>query len=303
MAVASGSKPEFANEDFRFKLGTVQGDAKDFFLWSDRATIELAERKHWLSTDPQRYARLAPGGEPIANEWIESIRSWPQFRLSSSDFWSNSIDSLQRMKWISGCLEPDFVLLASNPSMSAESTDASQLHSDDRDKVFRVIGGCVCFPSSWSLPDKMLQPVQAVHQPVPQLNAALGVQIDRLISHLRPGKCLIRSNWSVCSVPELNQHPDRQIPPVSSPVKLDDAWLRCEEQCLFSLPQSGGVVFGIRVTHRSWASLRQSPEAARNIARSLRTMPHDLRCYKRLNLVADELAQLLVGENSAESPN
>jgi hypothetical protein len=77
------------------------------------------------------------------------------------------------------------------------------------------------------------------------------------------------------------------------PVSLDQAWLRREDQCLFTLPHSNGIVFGIRISHISWAELRSDPVASRSIARGLRTMPNDMRGYKRLDGVYEQLAWLL----------
>jgi len=272
----------FPDEDFRFRLGTVPGDAEDFFARSNQATQVLAERTHWLRSAPEDYVALLPGGVPIVEEFLEAVAAWPALQDAPPELWTHQTEPLERLLLLGTLLEPDFVLLVPSP-----------------DLLFHVVGGCVCFPSSWRLTDKLGQSVADVHQPVPQLNAVLGSQIDRLLSRLKPGRCIVRANWSVCRQPELNQHLDRHLPPLCSPVSLDDAWLRREDQCLLALPRTQGVIFGIRVSHTSWRELRQSPVAARSVARTLRTMPDDMLEYKRLKHVAEELARLL---DDAEPP-
>jgi hypothetical protein len=136
-------------------------------------------------------------------------------------------------------------------------------------------------------------PVVDIHEPVPQLNPILGTQIDRLLGKLSPGKCVVRSNWGACRTPELNQHPDRNLPGLQFPLSLDQAWLRREDQCLFALPDTSGIVFGIRISHISWQELRSDTTAARSIARGLRTMPNDMLEYKRLDKVYAALADML----------
>lgn len=271
----------FDDEDFRFRLGTVPGTVEDFFAHSPEAPEVLAERRHWLATDTDRYAALLPEGTSIAEELLQVAAAWPMLRDLSTEFGNPEVTLFDRLLQFSGQLEPDFVLLARPPENAV------------RPEAFTVVGGSVCFPSTWRLTDKLGQSVAEVHAPVPDLNSALATQIDRLIARLRPGKCIVRANWSVCRTPERNQHPDRNLPGVESPVTLDGAWLRREDQCLLALPKTGGVVFGIRVTHTSWRELRSQPAVAHSVARALRTMPIQMQAYKRLDVVSEELATLL----------
>lgn len=281
----------FSDEDFRFRLGTVPGAAEEFFAWSADSAAVLAERRAWFAADPSRYAALLPEGEAIALELLESVASWPMLCDAPQECYSPDVSLFERLMMLSEQWEPDFVLLAPRRQSSPSPTN-----SPHDELLFTVAGGCVCFPSAWRLTDKLGQTVDQVHQPVPELNSALGPQIDRLLARLRPGKCLVRSNWGVCRLPELNQHPERNLPSIQLPVRPDEAWLRREDQCLFALPRTGGIVFGIRVTHTSWPDVCSNRPAARSVARSLRTMPHDMLDYKRLAEVREQLARLLDNE-------
>lgn len=266
----------FEDEDFRFRLGTVPGNVEDFFALSPDANSVLAERRKWLTTDTERYAAMLPDARAIVAEFLQVAADWPMLQDIAQQLRVEERSEFDRMLLLSKHLEPDFVLLA----------PADTVH-------FIAVAGCVCFPSSWRLTDKIGLPVADIHEPVPQLNPILGTQIDRLLGKLSAGKCVVRANWGVCSTPELNQHPDRSLPGLQSRASLDHAWLRREDQCLFTLPRTNGILFGIRVTHISWQELRSDPFAAHSVARGLRTMPAAMREYKRLQEVYSALAELL----------
>ncbi len=263
----------FVDEDFRFRLGTIPGEPEEFFARSDESTTALAERKRWLTTDPTRYAAILPEGIEIVEEFLELVCHWKELAEASAELQRPELSLFEKLLVLGSSVEPDFVLLVPRS-----------------DGQFTVAAGCVCFPSSWRLTDKLGQTVSEVHEPVPNLNVALGQQIDRLLQNLRPGKCVIRANWSVCRQPELNQHLDRNLPGMTNSVTLDQAWLRREDQSLFVLPETRGIVFGIRVTHLPWQVLRSMPEKARNVARTLQTMPPEMLDYKRLTMAWEQLA-------------
>jgi len=290
----------FANEDFRFRLGTVPGSAEAFFRRSPESAKILAERHHWLSTDARRYAALLPGGNEIADEFLSVAATWNELADSRDKLIDVTVEPFQRLRLASELLEPDLVLLAPQHADPGTTMTGSQSEPGKSTEAmqgvvpeFRVIGGCVCFPSGWRLTDKLGLRLSEVHETVPGLNASLRVPIDRLMAQLRPGKCVIRANWGVSSLSELNQHLDRFIPSIAPPLTLDSAWLRREDQLLFTLPRTRAVVFGIRVDPISWRALRSEPAAARSVARTLRTMPPEMLAYKRLTGLAEELARLL----------
>lgn len=268
--------PLFLEEDFRFRLGTIPGEPEEFFAKSAESTMVLAERKQWLTVDPDRYAAILPEGTKIVEEFLDVACHWNELAELSAELQSPGLSLFEKLRVLSCSVEPDFVLLAPRS-----------------DGQFTVAAGCVCFPSSWRLTDKLGQTVSEVHEPVPNLNTALGQQIDRLLQNLRPGKCVIRANWSVCRQPELNQHLDRNLPGMADLVSPDQAWLRREDQSLFVLPETQGIVFGIRVTHLPWQVLRSMPEKARSVAQTLRTMPPEMLDYKRLTLAWEKLADWL----------
>jgi hypothetical protein len=151
----------------------------------------------------------------------------------------------------------------------------------------------VCFPSSWRFEEKVGKPLEVIHTPVPHLNEQLASPIHNFLSRIKPGAAWCRANWGLSRSPELNQHPARGLPKLRPPLREDEVWLRVEDQALIALPESRGVLFGIRMTVIPLAEVKRHPAAARGLARALRTMPDAMLDYKSLLAAKEDLLRLL----------
>ena len=261
----------FPDDDYKFQLRFERGEPAEFFSASaDRARL-LAERQYWLRREPQTYAALLPAGEPLLEDAIQLAESWNGFVLPSG----------AESAWVK-CLalgqfwEPDFLLL--------------QCHADGETRLY---GGCLCFPSSWRLADKMDKPIEFIHEPVPGLNTALGAGIHKFLAGLKPGAASLRHNWGLARSPELNHHPNRGLPQLDASVSESDVWLRVEHQALIALPKSQGILFGIRITTHSLAEVRTDELAATRLRRALETMPEEMARYKGLSNARRRILELL----------
>src|SRR5262245_3348675 len=150
----------FATGGFRWQMGLRTGDAHLFFAGSPGGSEVLAERRQCLDQRPEDHAALTDAGRPLLAE------TW-QFAVSLVA----PVPAAENGKLLAlGCaLDPDFVLLA--PSAAGPV----------------VTGGVVCFPSSWSLPEKVGLTLEQTHSPVPALNPELGDRIRTALDRLPPG--------------------------------------------------------------------------------------------------------------------
>jgi hypothetical protein len=160
----------------------------------------------------------------------------------------------------------------------------------------RVLGGCVCFPTGWSLQEKRDQPLSLVHAPVPGLNLRLGAGIEQFLGRLNPGDCYQRSNWSLTSSKQLNQQPQDNIPEIDPNCDAAEAFLRVEWQSLVLIDPTR-ILFGIRIYQCAFDYIRKNREAARLLADNLRTMPEEMLRYKRLARSKNQLIELLEEES------
>ncbi len=113
-----------------------------------------------------------------------------------------------------------------------------------RDGRWVLEAGVLCFPSHWTLGQKIGRDLGRIHVPVPFYSGELERRVQRLFDALRPGRPLWRANWLL--------YPDADLhnPLLEFEEKRADwsggLYLRVERQSLLKLPETGGVVFSIK---------------------------------------------------------
>lgn len=251
---------------FEFQMGLRRGEEK-FFCNQPENTALLAERARWLAADPKCHiARESDSDEAIA-ETLDFVRT------VNPGLCADSLLALGR-EW-----EPDFLLLR-----------------PDAAGVFRLVAGCVCFPSHWILREKMGKPVAEIHAPVPTLNATLGSKIDTFLAGLRADTIWERWNWGLTATNELNDHPQRGLPRLRAETPLDSAWFRSEHQAFRRMPTSSAILFAIRLDLVPLSAIAADRTLAQRLAEALQTMPAEIAAYKGLATARLSLADQLLGE-------
>lgn len=259
----------FPDADYRHHLSVQRGDLARFFAPRPDHDEVIGERKRWLGDDATSYAAALDSAAPAIAEVAQLLGAKYPRGCTAMD----AIVSLGRE------IEPDIVLLEKNG-----------------DEVFRVVAGCVCFPSSWSFPEKLGLPLDAVHSVVPDLNSVIGAPIARFLGKIQRGASWERSNWGLSASPARNQHPSCNIARLRPPVTLGEVSLRVEDQILSILPETGALLFGIRIVTLPLSELRaREPAAAAGLRRALATLTDEMAAYKNLATVREHLVGLLAG--------
>ena len=269
--------PEILSDrDFGLRMRFTKGDVAAFFKPSASHTAVIAERRKWLAADPHVYLGLLDEGHGLLDETLEmaiKLQTLPGGETFSG------LDPMERFRRLGENWEADFLLM-----------------KPDDEGVFRLYGGCVCFPSHWDLHEKLGKPMADIHAPVPGLNETLGRQIDGFLARIGPGVSWERENWGLSRSPELNLHPSRQLPRLDGGVALDEVWFRLEEQSLVALPANGGILFGIRLVIRPMAEIKADPAARQGMIRALQTMPEPMATYKGIAPARARLLELMEGD-------
>jgi len=253
----------FPAGDFAFTMRFRRGEIADFFRNTARNESLLAERRKWLSETPERYAASLPEAGPILSQVSQLARA---VGVNASP----NIFDLGR-NW-----EPDLLILRVEPNVQP-----------------RLVAGCVCFPSSWSLEEKIGHPLDFIHKPVATLNEQFASPIQQFMARMKPETSWERINWGLSRSPELNQHPARKLPRLDSSVSLHEVFFRAEYQSLVSLPSSGGVLFGIRLVIEPVEQLRSDPVFVEGLSRALKSMPEPIAQYKGLAAARERIISLL----------
>jgi hypothetical protein len=257
----------FPDGDFRLHLTLRRGRPRDFLGKQDAGGELLVERRRWLGSHPTRHAVLQPEGTPAWREACELLGVCGLLPPAS--------ESAPSPAEVGGLVEPDLLVMVK-----------------DEAGGWRLRGGVLCFPTSWSLEEKLGRGLEEIHGPVPGLNAGMGPSINQVLARLPPGVSIERDNWGLAATDQLNLHPARGLPAPALPAHLDSLWLRVEHQALIALPRSGAVLFGIRISlHRLDRIVGTA--AGRRLARALRSMPREMADYKRVDAVRGALASAL----------
>ncbi len=156
---------------------------------------------------------------------------------------------------------------------------------------WKLAAASLCFPSAWDLLEKFKKPLHEIHAPVPEFgkgtrNAGL---IERMFDNLNPAQLMLRWNWSLYGDDRL-YHPLSDNGMKRRFGEGDDitgrVTLRLERQTLRKLPQSGDILFTIRIyTDALEALLRHTEGAAlaRSIEHQIMAMTDEQITYKGLD--------------------
>ena len=125
-----------------------------------------------------------------------------------------------------------------------------------------LLGGCVCFPSSWAFEEKVGRPLDWIHAVVPRLNEKLGEKAWSFLTKMPPGPAWLRANWGLTASPEFNQHPTLGLPGLTQEV----------------VPL---------------AKLRENQAARDGLLEALKTMPDKIADYINLARARERLIELL----------
>jgi hypothetical protein len=262
----------FPDADFRYHLTLRRVDPAEFFRARDSTGAILAERARWLGSACHQYLAVTSEAGPIIREFDALAVTWEAIKAGNNHA-SPAIES--RLRLLGCSLEPDLLFLSAGA-----------------DGQFRLRGGCLCFSTGWALTEKMGHTLDFIHAVVPGLNPALGAPIQQFLTRLKPGAAFLRDNWGIAATDEMNLHPDRRIPAPDPPATLDRLWLRVEHQALLALPDSRGIVFGIRIALHRLSDVASGPHA-RGLRRALATMPREVIAYKRLDRILPYLLNVV----------
>lgn len=171
-----------------------------------------------------------------------------------------------------------------------------------REAGWFIAAAHLCFPSSWSLAEKFDRPMEEIHAHVPGFqggtrNAAL---INRIFDNLLPGQPAERFNWSINWRQKLH-HPETGRNDAASP---DEAVIRVERQTLTRLPETGNIVFTIRIYLDPIAAFENHPEGPRlamALADQLDALTLEQAAYKGVDIQRTRLVECLRNRHFAKN--
>lgn len=126
---------------------------------------------------------------------------------------------------------------------------------------YRISSICACFPSHWSIHQKLGQSLAEVHEGVPNLNKNLASKIDTMMHNLPPEHPVTRMNMLVNFDPRWSQFPvlvkerPYTTPPLEYSTIGEQLYLRNERETIVKLPMTRGVLFTIKTYQTPFSHL------------------------------------------------
>ncbi len=236
----------------RFAVG-LKPIPPERWLTPDTEAHALDDKRRLLA-DPSRVHRCAPEAEPAAREAARMVHAMA-----------------------GGAMDSDAPLLS---AASAVSDDLIVMIRDG-DGQWRAGALALCAPTFFSLERASGESLHELHGPVPG-GDGLARRIARIFDNLPQDAVLERFNWT------LQAGAERFLPHAAPMRALADATpdadaaealhVRVERQTIRRLPETGAVLFTIRICLDPAAALEESDRAA--IAAAWRGAGEDARAYK-----------------------
>lgn len=150
------------------------------------------------------------------------------------------------------------------------------------DGGWRVTAGYVAFPSSWSLKEKAGRTIGEIHGPVPDFEPGSRNDglINRMFDRIAPGRVVERFNWSIYPAADLDWPPEKGARMARLHFDPASNFIRVERQTLRKLPQTGAMVFTIRIYQDLIALVTARPDLAASLAERLDRMNAAQLAYK-----------------------
>ncbi len=172
---------------------------------------------------------------------------------------------------------------------------------------YDLTAASVCFPTGWNLTEKVGKPMRAIHDPVPDLNPAIGHSIDKFFQNMKPGKIVERFNWGLYDDNALFQ-PNwwREQQPKKDQITratIGSAFFfRVERQTLQRLETKNSALFTIRIFNTTLDELLSDDQRRQTLLHSLTTMPDAMRSYKTVARYEELLFEYLNSPASSSAP-
>jgi dimethylamine monooxygenase subunit A len=260
LTFAAGGPPWLA-------MGVSRLDLADWLRPDERRDEELAERRRLLADRHDEVFGARPGTEAAGTEALALVRSWlVEHRPDLAATIPDDRPAVHPLESAGRLVQEDLCLMV------------------PRNGAYHLDAACLCFPSHWRLADKLGGPAVAIHGPVPGYEADLARRVDRYLARLRPESPGWRRNWSVHASPALFAPMAPEHPRLVTVEQVATGlWLRSERQTLRRLPESGVVLFTIRVQQARFGVLAQRPDVATAFAARLRAQPPALTAMNGLS--------------------
>lgn len=139
-------------------------------------------------------------------------------------------------------IDTDILILLPTIDSSTTGTPA--------ESTYTLAGFIVTFPNGFNTAAKLGLTLASIHAPVPRYKEKLEKSMDRFFARIAVGQFVKRANWTITTRPDLyaasGQHVYAGEEVDKEEIDPDHAWVRCELQVLWRLPETKALVFMVK---------------------------------------------------------
>ncbi len=234
------------------RLPGIQPVAAGEWLQIDDAyEAQLAEKKHLIDTKTCDVLALDAGARVASEEllWrvVEDLRDHDGFFISENavtrpDGVVVPLDITQPLQTLSQLVQEDFCIL------------------QKQGEEHVLTGALLCFPASWTLAEKFMQPLALIHAPVDSYDGDMAKRVQRMFDMVRPHQLLWRANVLFYVDPTLHQ--PRHAGELRERRGQRAPFVRSERQTILRLAKSDAIVFSIHTYQIRRENLTPDQKAA-----------------------------------------
>jgi hypothetical protein len=215
--------------------GTQPIAPSDWLLRDEAFASQMALRDRLIAERPGDVHATTGGPDAAAVELLDLVLA----HLAADPCYTREAGAVRRPDGVRVPLDGPPLLVAGR----LVQEDFAVHERAEGEPEHRLTGAILCFPSNWTLAEKLGRPLTGIHAPVERYDAGVAARVQRLFDHLRPEPPLMRSNLLFYAHdalynprPEYGRH---------APAPAAARYLRVERQVLRRLPETGAVVFSI----------------------------------------------------------
>lgn len=151
---------------------------------------QMALRDRLIAERPAAVHALAPDGAAGAAELLDALL----VHLAGVPGYAVGADSVMRPDGVRVGIDRAAPLLVAGRLVQE---DFCLMFRRPGESEHRLVGGILCFPSRWSLAQKMARGLAGVHGPVPVYRDRLVARVQRIFDAIGAERPLWRANWTV----------------------------------------------------------------------------------------------------------
>jgi hypothetical protein len=261
---------------WRLSMGLRRLDPDRWLEVDGRRADDLRRKARLLEEAPDVVVATLPGSEAASRELLELVVGF----LVAHHAELIEVDGTTLRECTTGAVLDTSIGHSIVTASLLVQEDLCVLEHDG--EAWRLTAASVCFPSRWSLAEKLGQTLGVIHEPVPGFEGVLAGPANTFFDRLSPERPVWRVNWTLLDTDEPHLPTASGRPARWSAQEIGTSlWFRVERQTLRRLPSSGAIVFSIRTYVRPLADVVDTtPGFAVALRDTMRTVSPDVAAYK-----------------------